>query len=123
MVVFPLAQKTIQIIKMNTDHIKRIPELTDSWIKVGRKYYNLDNAVTFEVSMDDVIVTFPGHEIANTRWDKKTDKIVEDRIPIQLSFNGIYAAIICEWVEERATELKGKRTVLVSGQISEQNRT
>ena len=108
---------------MNTDHIKRIPELTDSWIKVGRKYYNLDNAVTFEVSMDDVIVTFPGHEIANTRWDKKTDEIVEDRIPIQLSFNGIYAAIICEWVEERATELKGKRTVLVSGQISEQNRT
>jgi hypothetical protein len=31
-----------------------------SWIRVGRKFYNLANAVAVEISMDDVIVTFPG---------------------------------------------------------------
>ncbi len=94
-----------------------------SWIKVGRKFYNLDSAVAVEISMGDVIVTFPGYEIANTKYDNNSGQIIIEKIPIQLSFTGSDAAEILHSVGSKSKIFQGRRTVLVCGNIDNQNKT
>ena len=107
---------------MIKSHISSMPRLSTSWIKVGRKYYNLENAIAMESSTDDVVVTFPGQEIADVVWNKTIDGFLEKTVPIQIAFSGIEAAVVCEWVESRSTRIEGRRTTFVCGYINEQNR-
>ena len=107
---------------MIISHISSLPRLTSSWIKVGRKYYNLENAIAMEISMDEVVVTFPGQEIADVVWNETIDGFLEKMVPIQIAFSGVEAAVVCEWVESRSTRIEGRRTTFVCGYINEQNR-
>ncbi len=92
-----------------------------SWIRVNRKMYNLENATTVEVSMGDVIVTFPGYEIAQAYYDNDKEVVVEKIIPIQLSIDSEDGKRILNWLSTRTVDLNGKRTIMVSGNIQQQN--
>ena len=92
------------------------------WINVKNKLYNLNMATTIEYNREDIIVTWPGEEIIDTKYDKIKKKFYEKKYPIQIRFSGENGLKVLNWAMQDAEKLEGDRTVFVTGHPSNRNK-